>query len=321
MLNLSKALLLPTFISGVLSFKAFANAQSADVEVINLADDFYTLYQSTQTLTQEKRAEQFSQHFASQFAPFYSDKSFLKAIAGFSAIEEVYHSKNKRLSKELNSSMESFIATFPDFKSETPIYILHSLGRFNGATRDLNGKSYLMFGVDLMAKYHNWKNDTPFFHHELFHVYHENLFQCHVELWCSIWTEGLATYVSHQLSPSASDDELMLNIPDNLIEKIQSRELYSLVDLKKKFYSIKPETYSSFFNFTQDETNLPYRRGYYLGYILAKEIGKNYSLEQLAKLDKKTVESLLLKELDSLIESQNKKLITHKRQNPAGAGF
>ncbi|KPZ72133.1 hypothetical protein AN394_01880 [Pseudoalteromonas sp. P1-26] len=241
----------------MLSFKTLANNQSADFEVINLADDFYTLYQSSNTLTAENRAEQFSQHFTSQFAPFYSDKSFLKAIAGFSAIEEVYHSKNKHLSKDLNSSMESFIATFPDFKSETPIYILHSLGRFNGATRELNGKSYLMFGVDLMAKYHTWKNDTPFFHHELFHVYHEKLFQCKDELWCSIWTEGLATYVSYKLTPSASDDELMLNIPSNLVKKIRSRQLDSLVDLKKKFYSKKPEIYSSFFNFAKDETKLP----------------------------------------------------------------
>jgi hypothetical protein len=304
MQKLSKFLLLTSFISGVLSFKSFANDQSADFEVINIADDFYTLYQSSKTSTEEKRAEQFSKYFTSQFAPFYSDKSFVKAIEGFSLIEVGYLSKNKRLSKDLNSSMESFIAIFPDFKSETPIYILHSLGRFNGATRELNGKSYLMFGVDLMAKYHTWQNDTPFFHHELFHVYHEKLFQCKDELWCSIWTEGLATYVSHKLSPSATDDELMLNIPSNLVKKIRSRQLDSLVDLKKKFYSKKTETYSSFFNFAKDETKLPYRRGYYLGYILAKQIGKNYSLEQLAKMDKKTVESLLLKELDSLIEAE-----------------
>ncbi|MCK8124451.1 hypothetical protein MTF66_05535 [Pseudoalteromonas sp. 2CM39R] len=305
MQKLSKFLLLFSLIPGVLSFKTLANNQSADLEVINLADDFYTLYQSSKALSAENRAEQFSQNFTSQFAPFYSDKSFVEAIEGFSEIEELYLSKNRRLSKDLNSSMESFIATFPDFKSETPIYILHSLGRFNGATRQLNGKSYLMFGVDLMAKYHTWKNDTPFFHHELFHVYHEKLFHCKDELWCSIWTEGLATYVSYKLTPSASDDELMLNIPSNLVKKIRSRQLDSLADLKEKFYSKKPEIYSSFFNFAKDETKLPYRRGYYLGFILAKEIGKNYSLEQLAKMDKKTVESLLLKELDSLIESQD----------------
>ncbi|RJF36890.1 DUF5700 domain-containing putative Zn-dependent protease [Pseudoalteromonas gelatinilytica] len=304
MQKLSKFLLLSSLISGVLSFKTHANNQPADFEVINLADDFYTLYQSSKTLTAENRAEQFSQHFTSQFAPFYSDKSFVKAIEGFNEIEDVYLSKNRRLSKDLNSSMESFIATFPEFKSETSIYILHSLGRFNGATRELNGKSYLMFGVDLMAKYHTWKNDTPFFHHELFHVYHEKLFHCKDELWCSIWTEGLATYVSYKLTPSATDDELMLNIPSNLVKKIRSRQLDSLVDLKKKFYSKKTETYSSFFNFAKDETKLPSRRGYYLGYILAKQIGKNYSLEQLAKMDKKTVESLLLKELDSLIEAE-----------------
>jgi len=200
--------------------------------------------------------------------------------------------------------MESFITTFSDFKSETPIYILHSLGRFNGATRDLNGKSYLMFGVDFMAKYHGWENDTPFFHHELFHVHHENFFQCNDELWCSLWTEGLATYVSHQLNSSASNDELMLNIPENMIKNIRSKLLYSLTDLKAKFYSKESETYSSFFNFRKDETSLPYRRGYYLGYILAQEIGKKYNIEELAKMEKNTVERLLLKELDSIIESE-----------------
>ncbi|WP_304634124.1 DUF5700 domain-containing putative Zn-dependent protease [Pseudoalteromonas sp.] len=304
MRNFYKIHLLTTLLFGVLSFKTLGQDQSATYEIINLADDFYSVYQSSKTLSPERRAEQFSQYFTSQFEPFYSNKSFVKSIESFSEIEDVYLLKNRELSKNLNGSMDSFIATFEDFKSETPIYILHSLGGFNGATRDLNGKSYLMFGVDLMAKYHNWKNDTPFFHHELFHVYHENFFQCNDELWCSLWTEGLATYVSHQLNSSASNDELMLNIPENMIKNVRSRLRYSLTDLKGKFYSKNPETYSSFFSFRKDETNLPYRRGYYLGYILAKEIGKDYSLEELAKMEKKTVELLLLKELDSLIELQ-----------------
>ena len=305
MRNFSKINLLSTLVFGLLSFKTLAQNQPNEYKVINLADDFYSVYQSSKKLSPEKRTELFSQHFASQFEPFYGNKNFVKSIESFSEIEEVYLLKNKQLSKNLNGSMESFITTFSDFKSETPIYILHSLGRFNGARRDLNGKSYLMFGVDLMAKYHNWENDTPFFHHELFHVYHENFFQCNDELWCSLWTEGLATYVSHQLNSSASKDELMLNIPENMIKDVRSRLLNSLTDLKAKFYSTEPETYSSFFNFRKDETGLPYRRGYYLGYILAQEIGKNYSIEELAKMDKKTVELLLLKELRKFIERES----------------
>jgi len=304
MRNFSKINLLITLVFGVLSFKTPAHSQPHDYTVINLADDFYSVYQSSKNVSSEKRTELFTQHFTSQFAPFYNNKDFVKSIESFSEIEEVYLLKNKLLSKKLNGSMESFITTFPDFKSETPIYILHSLGRFNGATRDLNGKSYLMFGMDFMAKYHSWQNDTPFFHHELFHVHHENFFQCNDELWCSLWAEGLATYVSHQLNSSASNDELMLNIPENMIENIHSKLLYSLTDLKTKFYSKESEVYSSFFNFRKDATNLPYRRGYYLGYLLAQEIGKNYSIEELAKMEKNTVELLLLKELDSFIESE-----------------
>lgn len=302
MRNFSKIYLLITLVFGVLSFKTHAHNQQHDYKIINLADDFYSLYQSSKNASSEKRDELFSQHFISQFAPFYNNKDFAKHIEKFSEIEEVYLLKNNLLSKNLNGSMELFIKAFPDFKTDTPIYILHSLGRFNGAIRDLNSKSYLMFGVDMMAKYHNWEDDTPFFHHELFHVYHENFFQCKAELWCSLWTEGLATYISHQLNSSASNDELMLNIPENMTSNVHSRLLYSLTDLKSKFYSKEPEENSSFFNFRKDETGLPYRRGYYLGYILAQKIGTNYSIDELAKMDKKTVELLLLKELDEFIK-------------------
>ena len=304
MRNLINSNLLATLLFFGGAFNAPAHNQASDHKIINLADDFYSVYQSSRDFSPEKRTELFSEHFTSKFGPFYTDKDFIKSIESFSEIEEIFLLKNEILSKNLKGSMELFTKAFPDFKTETPIYILHSLGRFNGATRDLNNKSYLMFGVDMMAKYHIWKDDTPFFHHELFHVYHENYFQCKKELWCSLWTEGLATYVSHQLNSSANNNELMLNIPENMIENVHSRLLYSLTDLKSKFYSKEPEENSSFFNFRKDETNLPYRRGYYLGYILAQKIGKNYSIAELAKMDKKTVEQLLSKELDLFIEQE-----------------
>lgn len=304
MRTFSKINLLTILVFVVLSFTTLAKKQPDEYKIINLAEDFYSLYQSSKNVSSEKRVELFSQHFTSQFPLFYNDKDFVKSIENFRGIKEAYLLKNNLLSNNLSGSMESFVTVFADFKSETPIYILHSLGRFNGATRDLNGNSYLLFGVDMMAKYHKWKDDTPFFHHELFHVHHESFFQCNDELWCSLWTEGLATYVSHRLNSSASNDELMLNIPENMIENIRSRLLYSLTDLRTKFYSKESEVYSSFFNFRNDETNLPYRRGYYLGYLLAQKIGKNYSVEELAKMERNTVELLLLKELDSFIESE-----------------
>lgn len=80
MQKLSKFLLLSSLISGVLSFKTLANKQSADFEVINLADDFYTLYQSSKTLTAENRAEQFSEHFTLNLRLFIVIKALLKLL-------------------------------------------------------------------------------------------------------------------------------------------------------------------------------------------------------------------------------------------------
>lgn len=311
---LPKINLLITLVLGLFSLEALASNQPDQYKIINLADDFYSVYQSSQNLSQEKRAEFFSEYFTSEFSPFYSNKNFDKSIANFSEIQEVYLLKNKLLSKNLNNSMEAFITTFSDFKPKTPIYILHSLGGFNGAKRNLDGKSYLIYGVDLIAKYHTWKNDTPFFHHELFHVYHEDFFQCNDELWCLLWMEGLATYVSHELNSSANNDELMLNIPKNMIKDVHSNILFSLKDLETKFYSKEPEIFASFFSFKKDETGLPYRRGYYLGYILAQEIGKNYNIKELAKMTKSEIEVLLLKALNSFIEREAQKSAQKEKQ-------
>ena len=119
MRSFSKINLLTTLVFGLLSFKTLAHNQPDEYKIINLADDFYSVYLSSKKLSPEKRTELFLQHFTSQFEPFYSDKNFVKSIESFSEIEEVYLLKSKLLSKNLNGSMESFITTFADFKSET----------------------------------------------------------------------------------------------------------------------------------------------------------------------------------------------------------
>ena len=70
----------------------------------------------------------------------------------------------------------------------------------DGGTRSVKGQRYLVFGADVMARVTTPGRERPFFHHELFHVYNEKFFSECDPLWCALWMEGLAVYVSERLN-------------------------------------------------------------------------------------------------------------------------
>ena len=50
------------------------------------------------------------------------------------------------------------------------MHLLHSLKAMNGGMRELEGEPTFILGLDMMARFHTWQDNTPFFHHELTHV-------------------------------------------------------------------------------------------------------------------------------------------------------
>lgn len=82
----------------------------------------------------------------------------------------------------------------------------------DGGTRQFGDKSYFILGLDGMVKYHKgFTSEVPFFHHELFHVYHSQYLTEEMTFWVGLWGEGLATYAAERLNPQASLEELMLS--------------------------------------------------------------------------------------------------------------
>ena len=115
-----------------------------------------------------------------------------------------------------------FEAVFGPVSSPEPVYLLDSMGELDGGTRDLQGRSTLLFGVDVIAQVHAGKDMTAFFEHELFHVYHEKQVTSCGLLWCALWEEGLATYVASRLNPHADDDALSLNLPEPIRPAVEA---------------------------------------------------------------------------------------------------
>lgn len=286
---------------------------AAETSVLNLADDFVTFWDGTVDLSTEERVAIFKRDVASQFPAFYSierhgdlftqeeyDARIAKQIESFGDYRGRYIEKVEQFDADLERNNASFREAFPDFQFVTPISLLHSLGEFNGATRELDGVEHLLFGADLLARIHYWSDDSAFFHHELFHTYQGQYFSDCDEIWCALWTEGLAVYVSAQLNPEAGDPELLLEIPDDMGETTRVRLGEALAHLETVLTSTDEDVYSALFNFKQDETGLPRRRGYLLGYVVAEEVGRGRSLEELAKLSNEEARPLIFDAVGAL---------------------
>ncbi|RLM48420.1 hypothetical protein DVK02_19520, partial [Halobellus sp. Atlit-31R] len=104
-------------------------------------------------------------------------------------------------------------------------------------------------------------------------------------VWASLWEEGLATYVSKRLNPTASDAELLLDLPKGMVPDTRMQMRRALDDLHAKLDSTDEEATAGLFQRRGDQTGLPARRGYYLGYLVAQEVGKTMGMREMAKLD------------------------------------
>ena len=282
-----------------------ATAQPALVagtgDVRDLARSFDEFWQRTQHLDEAARVAAFKRDIAVQFPDFYGieryhgsrtqaqqDAIIAKSLAAYPALRADYLRKTRQFELDLPRYTASFQATFADYRQLQPIYFLHSFGEMDGGTRELNGAAYLIFGIDGMVRYHGAMDEAAFFHHELFHTYHAAaLDACSSDtVWVRLWSEGLATYVSHVLNPGADEKALLLDMPEGLAVRTRKVQQSALAQLAGVLDSSDRAITAGLFSLSGgDDTGLPARRGYYLGYLVAQEAARGRTLQQLARLD------------------------------------
>ncbi len=267
----------------------------------DLAQEFADFWDRSQAQPVEQRVVRFKKEILPLFPAFYGvdryrgsrtqaqqDAQIRSAIEGFPAIRSEYLRKARQFDRELPGYTASFKARFPDYRPAMPIYFLHSLNEMDGGPRELAGGNFLIFGIDRMVRYHGTNDETAFFHHELFHTYHQPVIRaCSGDaLWTSLWIEGLATYVSHVLNPAANEQELLLDFPTGMPARTRAMLQPALVQLESVLGSSDEADYRDLFTMAGNEAGgLPKRRGYYLGYLVAQEAAKTHSLQELAKFD------------------------------------
>jgi len=287
--------LLPTLLAVLLLAAPVAARTPAPLRLVDLTGEFAATAETTAALPEAERAAAFKAHFATILPGFYSetlskqtaeryDARLLARLKAWPDDRAAVLETAQRFDGMFQPARKTFEARFGPMRGYPPIYLVHSLGAFDGGTRELQGRPVLLFGADMIARYHATGEIQPFFHHELFHLYHSQFFQECGRVWCDLWSEGLAVYVARSLNPQATDDELLLTQPEPIRGEVDANRQAAICAVVARLDSADAEAGQALFSFKRLGPGLPPRFGYYVGYLAAAEMGKTRTPQQMAEM-------------------------------------
>ncbi|MEO5774099.1 MAG: hypothetical protein ABIQ32_08285 [Sphingomicrobium sp.] len=292
---------------------AAVQPRHSTLQLVDLTDDFARIYDRDAALLDQERVARFKADFAKILPGFYdekrveapADKYDARLLRGFKAFPE-QREGIARVSREfaglLGPAQRSFEAQFGPMTGYPPVYLVNSLDEFDGGTRDLPEGTRLMFGADMIDRIHKDVPIQPFFHHELFHLLHTRTFEDCGQLWCSLWAEGLAVYVSHKLNPMADDKALLLTFPRPLGPAVEAHKSAAVCAVLGRLDSTDSADYKPLFTGGGEglSPDLPPRFAYYVGLLVAEDLGRTRSLKQLTAMPHAEVRPLLERSLRSM---------------------
>ena len=278
------------------------------LQFVDLTGDFDRIWNATSNLPDDKRPEAFEAAFAKVLPGFYDPKRVddfmrpdqyrdfvLKGLKNYPAHKAAIEGVSHKFTTMIGPAQRSFEKAFGPMRGYPPIYLVNSFGEFDGGTRDLPEGERLLFGADVISMLYEGKPVQPFFHHELFHLLNHRYFKECEQLWCSLWSEGLAVYVAATLNPGASDDALLLNFPAPIRPAVEAHRTEAICAVASRLNSTSKSDYAPLFmaGVKPLSPDLPPRFGYYVGYLVARDLGRTRSLKQLAVMPNAQVKSLL----------------------------
>jgi hypothetical protein len=202
---------------------------------------------------------------------------------------------HERLRRELPDFMQRFGAAFPDARWDSTTFYLMPwffVSDAGGGSPPAMGH-VMIFGVDGIARVRGANADlAPLFFHELFHVYQSTV-NIHAEepgrtrartpLWQLVWNEGLATYVSGQLSPRSLPADVIMDTAS--LRQVELRLPELARDVRVHLDSTSQRVFTLYMSAAARSADQPPpRSGYYIGMLIAGKLARSHSLAELARL-------------------------------------
>jgi hypothetical protein len=203
-----------------------------------------------------------------------------------------------------------FAAEFAYFDhARAPIYLLPSLFAFDGHLEPSGDRLSLFIGADGLVRYHGTAPDLAvFLDHESFHLYQSQvapkvMLDPTPPVYVTLWTEGLATYVSERLNPGAALvhvllDDAALVAADATARRELAAAILEVLDSTQEADALR--------FFSAGATGpWPARGGYLIGLHVARRIGHDVPLTELARLQGAALRDRLARELAVLASGVN----------------
>ncbi len=290
-----------------------AASASPAQQLVDLTGEFSDVQRANAGKPAAEQAAAIRKHFKDRIPGFYELSRFgddapryesvlSKNVADFPQVRERTLAAAARFRAMFPAAVKDFEASFGALPYRKPVYLLVSLGEFDGGMRTLPEGELLLFGADMIAQYHAGHDLAPFFQHELFHVYHASKFQQCDQLWCALWTEGLATHVAASLNPGASDGELLLTIPEPIRPEIEKDRKPAVCAVRARLDSTRSEDMRAMFSFERLGPSIPPRAGYLIGQWVAADLGKTRNLQELAAMGGDSLRSEIAASLDRMAD-------------------
>jgi hypothetical protein len=295
---------------------AHSPPQEQGLQFVDTTGDFDRVWNETKDLPDGERVAAFKMKFARVLPGFYDEKRvadfiapghydqmILKGLKAYPERRDGIRRVSRQFAALVAPARHEFETYFGKMLVYPPIYLVVCFGEFDGGTRDLADGTHLMFGADVIDQI--YKADTPIkplVEHELFHLMHGRTFADCDPLWCSLWKEGLATYVASTFNPGASDAALGLTIPQPIRPAVEARRNEAICAVRARLTSTRPDDYASLFYGNRKVPDFPARMGYYVGLLVVTEAGKTRSPRELAALSPEQVQPLVERTLAGMAD-------------------
>jgi len=296
----------------LMSLSASALADAKPAQYVDLTANFVRFVDETGAMEEKPRVALFRKQMDALLPGFYTPRNGIEparydaqvatALKDFEKLRPRYEKVQREFPAAFEAGIQHFRNAFPGFTPNVPVYLLHSLGEMDGGTRELDGRVYLIFGADMIARIHESRTITAFLDHELFHVEHGKNFSECAEVWCALWAEGLATYAAQVMNVGADDAQLLLTTPTPIRAAVDATWPAAACFTRAKLDSSSEEDIRTMFQGGPDTGKFPRRFGYYVGLRVAEESGDGYRLEELAKLPAERAKGVLTSAIDRLIK-------------------
>jgi len=272
--------------------------------VVDLMPAFWTFWTRAEGVTAPERVALLKELALAPHQEYYegvpyipSDERLAKFLDTLTPAIPALRRIDGEFRAQLPGAYTAFLAAYPGLDPALPIYVGPSLFTSSGQVREFNGRTIVMYGLDVMAVVlADVEDHVPDIQHELFHAYHwqrnpgiaaagREAFVATrtTPMFYDLWIEGLALHAVHRLDPEAP---LALLLASTALPEKGPVVLARVAgELRRRLDVTNIDEVGDYFFFHTSRTDIPSRIAYYVGLRLAEEIGRRLSMEQMIALD------------------------------------